>query len=306
MLRRAGRSRMALRRLARGPLIAVLAVELAVVLVGGMAAAGGSVIKAMGRQSVTTVYSLRSGGMTRTYDEIVPVAPLPASAPIIVVLAGVNATRELEITRDVLVPYVNSGRAELVYPDGYDESWNAGGCCGAAAAKKVDDTGFLRALAARVDPGHRHPLDVVGYSNGGRMAYQMTCDAPGVFDQVAVVKADPDPGCTVRQPQSILQIASRDDNAVPYRPGVKGKEKPAATVQNSRLRAADQCPSRPVTSRPGTVRYWVWDNCLGGSRIGFAVWPEGGHGFPVATRTQPSGAETIWSFFHKQNHVSFR
>lgn len=276
---------------------------LAVVLIVGAAFAGGSVVKAMGRQSVTTVYSLRSGGMTRTYDEIVPVTPLPASAPIIVMLSGVNASRTLEVGRDGLVPFANTGRAELVYPNGYEESWNAGGCCGGAAAKKVNDVGFLKALAARVDPGHRRPLDVIGYSNGGRMAYQMACDAPGVFDQIAVLKADPDPGCAVRKPQSILQIASLDDNAVPYRPGEKGTEKPAATVLNSRLRADDRCPSRPVASRPGTVRYSVW-KCADGSRLGFAVYAVGAHDFPPARSTQPSAAELIWSFFHKQDHVT--
>ena len=39
------------------------------------------------------------------------------------------------------------------------------------------------------------------------------------------------PGCNIIVPQKILQIAATDDTFVPYEPGEKGKESPAATVQ---------------------------------------------------------------------------
>ena len=56
-----------------------------VVLTAGSVAAGGSILEATGRQSATTTYSMKVGGTTRSYKTIVPVAPLPKSAPIIVV-----------------------------------------------------------------------------------------------------------------------------------------------------------------------------------------------------------------------------
>ena len=59
-----------------------------------------------------------------------------------------------EISRDDLVPYATSDQAEIVYPVALYESWNAIGCCGAAAAKNVNDLAFLEALVAKVDPGH--------------------------------------------------------------------------------------------------------------------------------------------------------
>jgi len=189
----------------------VLILTVAFVLTLGVAMfAGTNIISALQRQSYTVTYSMQAGGMTRSYEEIAPVAALPKSAPVIVVLSGIAASTDDEVTRDRLVPYVDAGLAELVYPAGYEQSWNAGGCCGGAAAAKVDDVAFLKALAAQVDPGHAHPIYVVGYSNGGRLAYRMACSAPGVFDATAVVKATT--SCLTSD--SICAIRSRSTSAL--------------------------------------------------------------------------------------------
>jgi polyhydroxybutyrate depolymerase len=278
----------------RRPLILAVAF---IVTLGVAMFAGTNIISALQRQSYTATYSMRVGGMTRTWEQIAPVGALPRSAPVVVVLSGVAEPVSGEITRDRLVPYVNAGLAELVYPVGYKESWNAGGCCGKAAAANVDDIGFLKALVARVDPGHRHPVDVVGYSNGGRLAYRMACSAPGIFDATAVIKATPMPDCVVSRPLKILQIDSLDDTAVPYQPGDPGKETPAATVEVARLRATDGCTGNPVLAVHSTMTLTTWSDCASGERVGFAVWDTGGHDFPPPKGKTPGAAAVIWSFF---------
>jgi len=276
----------------------VLILTVAFVLTLGVAMfAGTNIISALERQSYTVTYSMQVGDMTRNYEEIAPVAALPRSAPIIVVLSGIAASTDDEVARDRLVPYVNAGRAELIYPTGYELSWNAGGCCGKAAETNVDDVAFLKALAARVDPGHEHPLYLVGYSNGGRLAYRMACNAPGVFDATAVVKAMPMPDCVVTQPLTILQIASLDDTAVPFGPGDTGKESPPATVEVARLRAVDVCRAPSVVAAHGTMTMTTWSNCGSGARVGLAVWDVGGHNFPPPKGNTPGANSIIWSFF---------
>ena len=278
----------------------ILILTVAFVLTLGVAMfAGTNIINALERQSYTATYSMQVGAMTRTYEQIAPVAELPKSAPIIVVLSGIAAGVNDEVQRDRLVPYVNTGQAELIYPTGFQESWNAGGCCGAAAHADVDDVAFLQALVARVDPGHAHPVYMVGYSNGGRMAYRMACDYPGLFDGTAVVKAMPMPDCVVSQPLTILQIDSLDDTAVPYQPGDPGKEKPAATVEVARLRAADGCSDSPVVAPHSAMTLTTWAKCTSGERVGFAVWAVGGHNFPPPKGNTPGAAAVIWSFFTK-------
>jgi polyhydroxybutyrate depolymerase len=259
--------------------------------------AGANVINALERQSYTVTHSMKVDGRTRTWEEIAPVAELPRSAPVIVVLSGIAASVQDEVSRDRLVPYVNAGLAELVYPAGYDESWNAGGCCGKAAAAGVDDVAFLKALVARVDPGHQHPVYVVGYSNGGRLAYRIACSDPGLFDATAVVKAMPMPGCVVTRPLTILQVASLDDTAVPYQPGDPGKESPPATVEVARLRATDGCTGNGVVSPHAAMTMTTWTGCASGDRVGLAVWDTGGHNFPPPKGDTPGAAAIIWSFF---------
>jgi poly(3-hydroxybutyrate) depolymerase/peptidoglycan/LPS O-acetylase OafA/YrhL len=249
------------------------------------------------KPSVTSVYSMRTGGLTRQWTQIAPAGGLAASDPVIIVLSGINATVTSEIARDKLTGYVQAGKAELVYPAGYKKSWNAGGCCGAAAKAGVDDTGFLATLAADVDPGHQHPIDLVGYSNGGRLAYRIACTDPDLVDQIAVVKAMPQPGCVVKRPVSILQIDSTDDKAVPYQPGDRGKESPPATVQVSLLKSADGCAAETSVETRGTLLLTTWRDCAEGTRLAFAVYHGGGHSFPQPSGATPSGAAVIWAFF---------
>ena len=51
----------------------------------------------------------------------------------------------------------------------------------------------------KIDPGHTRPVYVVGYSNGGRLAYRLACTDPTLFDGMVALKADPMPGCVVTQ-----------------------------------------------------------------------------------------------------------
>jgi polyhydroxybutyrate depolymerase len=257
------------------------------------------IINALERTTYTTTSSMRVDGMTRSWEVIAPVATLPKSAPIIVMLSGIAASVDSEVNRDRFVPYVSNGLEELAYPAGYQESWNAGGCCGKAATKNIDDVAFLKALVPQVDPGHQHPIFLVGYSNGGRMAYRMACTVPGLFDGIAVAKAMPMPGCVVSQPTTFLQMDATNDPAVAFKPGDKGRETPAATVEVSRLQAADQCSERSVSSSYPTMTLTTWEDCASGSRLQFAAYTVGSHGFPFTRGKTPGAAELIYAFFTK-------
>ena len=129
----------------------------------------------------TKTYSMTVGGLKRSYEVIAPVKAPPKSVPVIVVLSGIGATVHGEIGRDDLLGYATADKAELVYPVGYGESWNAITCCGEAATKNVDDLAFLQALVAKVDPGHARSVYLVGYSNGARMASPVSCTVSRCF-----------------------------------------------------------------------------------------------------------------------------
>jgi polyhydroxybutyrate depolymerase len=257
--------------------------------------------------TATKSYSVTVGDVKRSYEVIAPVKALPAKAPVIVFLAGISAATVSganvvagEIKRDDLVPYATSDQAEIVYPEPLYGSWNATGCCGAAAAKNVNDLGFLAALVAKVDPGHARQIDVVGYSNGARLAYRVACDNPGLFDGYAMVKGEPTQGCDMRKPVSILQIASVDDPEVPYQPGDHGSvESLAVTTLVGQLRAADKCPANNAVGHSGEMTQLTWSGCAGGTSIALAAWSGGVHSFPRPPGSMPAASQVAWAFFTK-------
>ncbi|MBV9593862.1 MAG: hypothetical protein JO147_08745, partial [Actinobacteria bacterium] len=86
--------------------------------------AGGAIVEARAQ-----VYD----GLDRGYVTVVP-QDVTTPIPLIVVLHGINASPTQEIERDEFLPLVAAGKAALLYPAGYDQSWNTadGNCCGAA------------------------------------------------------------------------------------------------------------------------------------------------------------------------------
>jgi poly(3-hydroxybutyrate) depolymerase/surface polysaccharide O-acyltransferase-like enzyme len=291
------------RRVSRRALVIALAVVV-VVTAGSVTTA--RIVSAAQRTMNTTVSTIQVGDMTRSYTVLTPAKKaLPASAPIIMVLSGLNSEQDQEISRDGLIPYVTAGDAEVVYPLAYRESWNAIGCCSWASKAGVNDVGFIQALVKQVDPGNERPIYLMGYSNGGRLAYTLACQDPLLFDGTAVVKADPMPWCNVAVPQKILQVASTDDTDVPWYTGEKGnfRETPAAQVQNTDLRYTDQCSAKSASSHTGNMTLTTWPDCAGGSSVTFAVYTVGVHSYPRPPVSFPDASQVIWAWINNTTTV---
>jgi polyhydroxybutyrate depolymerase len=121
----------------------------------------------------------------------------------------------------------------LVMPNGYQNSWNAGTCCGAAVSEKLDDIGFIRALFAEVSKHLNIDLTRVyatGLSNGGYISYRLACEASDLFVAVAPgagavgmddigggTAADGDfEACMPAQKVSLLELHGTEDPLIPY------------------------------------------------------------------------------------------
>jgi polyhydroxybutyrate depolymerase len=235
------------------------------------------------------------GGMQRTYQVIRPDHPVAATLPAIVVLHGVDAGIDIEEQRDGFLSLASSGQAVLVYPVGYGQSWNAGSCCGAAQAQGVDDVSFLSAMIGQIaaTPGvNRGRIDLVGFSNGGRMAYQLICEKPGPLAAMAVVAALPDStSCAAGPPLSLLQVAGADD------PDISSFQ---VDAQVATWRARDGCTSSSIDQSLSGLTTQRWGGCQAGADVELAtydgvshIWPPGGDGAP------PTG-QLIWQFFTSQ------
>jgi polyhydroxybutyrate depolymerase len=285
--------------------LAALAALAATWLDTGGPAANAAVSETMSGKTIvlpagSSTHSMFVGARVRSWLEVVPPKGLTATTPIIIVLDGVDATPAGELVRDGFVDLAEDGEAELVYPAGVDESWDADGCCGPAGALKVNDVGFLEELATRLDPGHDRPLYLVGYSNGGRMAYTLESEDPSLFDAVAIVNADPQPGHEPTKPFDLIQLDGTADPILPYATGEKGHESPPATVESQKLRELERCSAvAGMTTKAGDLSLQSWTGCAGGARYEFASFTGAGHSWFAGNATTPSEAEVIWSFFER-------
>ena len=253
---------------------------------------------------VTTTHDISSGGLTRSYLVAEP-SPAPTGpVPVVVVLHGSAVTPAFEEKRTGFVPVV--GSAIVVYPTGYDESWNAGSCCGGAHGAGVDDEAFITAVVAQVLAQHPEAapskVDLVGYSNGGRLAWALACDDPRLFRAIAVYGAVLDKSCGNLGPISGMEIAGMSDPEVTIDasepPTVSfGFTEPTVTEQTEELVASDGCRAPAVTTSAGEAVTHTWSNCAAGRQVALTLYAGQDHTWPAGSGTTPSAEMLIWRFF---------
>lgn len=102
----------------------------------------------------------------------------------------------------------------VAYPEGVRNSFDAGLCCGQAVTYGVDDVSFLVRVIADLRRRGAGRVSVVGFSNGGMMAYRLACERPGLVDSVGVMSGTLEiPRCD--GPIRVLHLHGDRDTAVP-------------------------------------------------------------------------------------------
>ena len=110
----------------------------------------------------------------------------------------------------------------IVYPEGYQRSWNAVLCCGPAARENIDDRKFVYAIlddlasVMRIDPSR---IYATGFSNGAIFSYYL---ASTMADRIAAIApvggamqdANPDP--PPYRPVPVFHWHGLEDHFAPY------------------------------------------------------------------------------------------
>ena len=149
-----------------------------------------------------------------------------------------------------------------VHPDGTKDSkgkafWNATDACCDAEGSGVDDSGYLSSLIwdiraqYNVDPKRVY---LIGYENGGFMAYREACDHATQITAVAslggAMWADT-AKCALKAPVSVLEIHGTADADIAYGGGTRqGHPYPGADTAAADWAKLDKCKSGPDTSAP--------------------------------------------------------
>jgi polyhydroxybutyrate depolymerase len=285
-------------------------------------------------------FSLPHQGLQRNYlVHVPPQASKGAALPVVVSFHGGGSNAE------VMKAYTRMDRAAdrdgyiAVYPNGSSGlgdrflTWNAGSCCGPAAALQIDDVGF--SLAVLDDLARRAAIDATriyatGLSNGSMMAYRLAAEASdriaavaGVAGAMSLTRFAP------KLPVPVMHIHSTQDHIARYDGGFG----PAATALDTRTFNApveemlrkwldfDGCPLKPavvepVAGQPGTpdeghsAIHRIYRPCRAGVEVVLWQLSGAGHVWPGGVRdynTQLLGTGTavidanaeMWKFFSR-------
>lgn len=246
------------------------------------------------------VATLDFGGLTRSY--IVHVPPNRPAGLVINLHGGGGTGRGQQVLTN-FDAVADANDLLVVYPDGYDKSWNDGRGASPADRRHVDDVGFLVALVAKlqqdfgIDHGH---VFATGMSNGGFMANRLACDRADVFAGIAPVAGTLGVGvaCRPSQPVAVLEIHGTADPVVPFnggkmrgRGGVSTVVSVPATVD--RWRAANGCQGEPSQEQlsgagDGTVVHrFTSAPCASATEVLFFQVDNGGHTWPGGKQYLP-------------------
>ena len=108
----------------------------------------------------------------------------------------------------------------VVYPQGYENSWNAGWCCGDAKDEGLDDVGFITELIEHVSSNFSVDSSRIyssGHSNGCAMTHKLANEASEVFAAAGCMALylleSPSPTYT---PVSLIEVHGLLDQIIPY------------------------------------------------------------------------------------------
>jgi polyhydroxybutyrate depolymerase len=242
-------------------------------------------------------HTIAVAGASRTYRSYVPPGP-PEHWPLLVVLHGRGQSWQTVTGQTGFLPLARQRQAVLVFPDGIGRSWNAGGgCCGLAGRQRLPDVAFVASVL--VDALAHLPVDssrvyLVGYSNGGKLAYRLSCAHPGLFAALATYGSAPLAACPAGTPPTPYLIAAGErDPILPFNGAPRAHPPtPSIRVATGWLRAQDGCVGPPTEVSTGQLVQQDWMHCAGGTEVRSVVYTAAGHGWP----SSPSVAKLMWRF----------
>lgn len=258
-------------------------------------------------------WTLEHAGATRSFNVHVPASYDPAvPTPLVFDFHGLTMTAAQE---DLLTGMRAAGDAHgfiVVQPQGLDNSWNAGACCGMSGETQVDDVGFVLAMLDRlgdelcVDPRRVYAL---GMSNGGFFSHRLGCELADRFAAVASVAGVlAFAGCAPSRPMPVLQLHGTADTIVPYMGSQDGF--PSVPAMMGGWAARDGCaPSSTPLLVVDDVSCEAWPGCDGGAEVILCTVDGGGHTWPGGPTIPGLGKTTqaldatayAWEFFSRHS-----
>lgn len=273
--------------------------------------------------------TLKVDGSERSYLVHVPpqyVKDTPT--PVVLAFHGGGANARNMIAFSGLNKKADQSGFIVVYPEGSGRlermlTFNAGNCCGQAAARNVDDVAIVRHILddlegiANVD---RKRVFATGMSNGAMMAYRLASE---MSDRIAAIAPVSGPmgtkDCRPGRAVSVLHFHGDADEFAPFSGGKgrgpSGTEFYSVDHSISTWVDANGCNKSPrVTQLPDrekdgtTVKQLRYESGKDGAEVVLVIIEGGGHTWPgneprmqtlgVSTR-DISANDMMWEFFQQ-------
>ncbi len=285
------------------------------VLIAGTAAAG-----------ETTSHTVLHSGMDRTYELFVPEGyDGETPMPLVIALHPSGADGEMMASITGLDALADEKGFIVVYPEGPYGYWDYGAGLPewAEVDGVLDDPGFIAGLIDVLTS--EYVIDtarvyVLGYSNGGRMAYRAGCDLAGSVAAIAVVAAtiseDITRSCEPGKHVSVIYLHGTDDPVIPW----EGKPlyMPDGSYIADALSAFDtfqfwaaqnDCEGQPELSQQAdanpndrrSVQRGVLTDCADETEVAFYAFTGGGHTWTLDASIDTTAL--IWHFFEQHPPV---
>ncbi len=260
--------------------------------------------------------TIQYDGIERRYWLPLP-EDLPNNAPLVFFLHGYrgNARGYMELGMNRVA---DAHGFAVCYPQGEKDRkdiphWNA-----RLKISKIDDIGFLSALAVHLQREHTLDPDrtfTSGISNGGFMSYALVAEKPNVFKAAASVIGTMS-GHTWEhrdaiKPVSILQISGLKDKIIPYDGSMSPKGgwggAPSQDVIMEFWRTLNETKTEEVINLSEKTTAHYHRDGVNGHEVWHYKIKEFGHRFPhKGNGTWISSAEEIWKFFATVSGVAGR
>lgn len=281
----------------------------------GPDAAAVSGITCSGKAAVTRrddLWTMTSGGLLRTIAVHVPASYDPSvGMPLVLDIHGFTSDAVQEQLLSNMPAKADAEGFITMQPFGLGvpRSFNAGACCGIAAATHVDDVAFIRSLIDKaadelcIDPARVY---VTGMSNGGFLSNRLGCELADRIAAIAPVAGTLGiSSCHPSRPMPVMAFNGTADPLVPYEGNTALGFLPVPDTFAG-WATRDGCVGSPaVTYEQGDTTCRTYDDCDGGAEVTLCTIDGGGHtwpgGLPIPvfgkTSTDISATDAMWAFF---------
>ncbi len=238
--------------------------------------------------------------LERCWNVLVPsTVNLSEKVPMIIDLHGNTLTMEDQRALSEFDEIAEDNGAIAIWPQGFENSWNAGYCCSAAGELGLNDTGLIMEIVDRVVTNHsvdESRIYLTGWSNGCALSQKLANEHSDVFAAVACMSYylldDPEPNYSsipVMEIHGLVdQIILYSNDAI-HLPNVEAQEHGA--IQNLLLWAEmNGCQGTLPDSNSPSTFYSIqsFTDCENGSEVSLVTLYAADHN-PYEEEFDPDG-----------------